>query len=137
MHPAGTSVTLSYRGSEFVLGPKSAQMFLEMLAKTPIRSQISTMRARPWGEFVVDRKKYYWHGNAVIRGSEDDERLWHGPLMQRLINDTRYLSDLKQVQVTLDKIENDPTVSKTPLEGPGAYPGSGDALHPITVPQSR
>lgn len=134
-YPVGTRVTLKYRSGEFVLGPKSAQLFLEMLANTPIRSQISMMPAAPWGEFAVDGNRYYWHGNAVIRGKGERERLWHGPLLQRLIYSTSGRSsslDSGEMQSILDKLENDPTVRNTPLEGPGAYPGGGDALHPIT-----
>ncbi len=133
-YPVGTRVVLKYHGNEFALGPNSARLFLEMLEKTPNRTQISMMPAAPRGMFVVDGRTYYWHGNAVIHGRKERERLWHGPLLQRMIYATighQFDTDPRKIQSILDQLESDPTVANTALEGPGAYPGGGDALHPI------
>ena len=78
---------------------------------------------------------YLWHGNAVIRGSGSDERLWHGPFLQRLL---QTIMDEKPkgreaFQKILDTLEKDPTVPNAKLNGPGAYPGGGDALHPARL----
>lgn len=120
----------------FQLGPKSARMFLDMLSKRPVHSSISEMPALPMGRFTVGSAVYSWHGNGVIRGKGADERLWYGPYLQRLIKDVQPIvgGDRKDLQKLLDDLEADDTVSMTPLEGPGAYPGGGDALHPTRFP---
>lgn len=91
------------------------------------------MPAAPIGVFTIGTTKYLWHGNAVIRDKGDNERLWHGPYLQKLI--TAYNKEKKEnrqrMQKILDALEKDHDITKTKMEGPGAYPGGGDALHPI------
>lgn len=137
-YPSGTAVSLNVDdipGGPVVLGPRSSQLFLSMIAKDSVHSEISSMPAAPLGVFTASTAIYEWHGNAVIRGTGTQERLWHGPFTQRLIVDWTK-SDLKDRQSLLrilTAIEEDPNVANTPLEGPGAYPGGGDALHPYII----
>ncbi len=141
VYAEGTRVTLTVRfpTSKHELGPRSSQLFLEMLKEQPIHTEISQMPAAPLGIFTVEGVDYLWHGNAVIRGHDREERLWHGPFLQRLIIAKTEEQPFGQdaMQKLLDELENDPTVAETPLEGPGAYPGGGDALHPtiLVVPK--
>jgi hypothetical protein len=137
-YPTGTAVKLKLYGTrepiQLHLGPKSAQLFLDMLARQPVHSEISQMPAAPYGKFSVQSAEYFWHGNAVIRGRGRSERLWYGPYLQRLIIDVMRLSyppRRDSIQGVLDSLERDPTVVNTPLQGPGQYPGGdNDALHP-------
>jgi hypothetical protein len=124
----GTPVSLNYRGQAFVLGPRSGQMFLQMLATTPLRSGVSRLPAAPMGEFIVDKKRYHWHGNAVVRGGGDRERLWYGPFTQRLIRSP--IGEPADMRRVLDELERDPTLADTPLDEPGAYPGAGKGGKP-------
>jgi hypothetical protein len=118
----------------FVLGPRSSKLFMAMLEQPPVSSHISSMPAAPMGVFTVAGTEYLWHGNAVIHGTGRDERLWHGPFLQRLISDVAAEGySPKDYQALLDNIEIDPNTSRTPTGGPGAYPGGSDALHPVSV----
>ena len=94
------------------------------------------MPAEPMGVFRVSGAEYLWHGNGVIRGTGPEERLWHGPFTQRLISDVTHAEkeDKQTLLGILAAIEADPNVANTPLDGPGAYPGGADALHPIPFP---
>lgn len=137
-HPPGTKITLTMGNvspDPFLLGPRSSQLILDMLTNQPVHTQISQMPALPMGVFRVGDAKYLWHGNGVIRGTGSDERLWHGPYLQRLIVSVMKESpgSRESVQRILDALESDPNVGSTPVEGPGAYPGGGDALHPARV----
>jgi len=135
VYPAGTKVVLNVRpgtpSDSIELGPKTAQLFLKMLAQPSIHTEISSMPAAPLGSFVVNGNHYAWHGNAVTRGIEAEERLWHGPFMQRLIRDYGN-AGYRDAAAILAAIEADPNVESTSVEGPGAYPGGTDALHPNT-----
>lgn len=93
------------------------------------------MPAAPMGTFTVGSTDYLWHGNGVIRGTGSQERLWHGPYLQRLITEVlRKQHDSREsIQQILDLLESDRTIAATPLEGPGAYPGGGDALHSVSL----
>jgi hypothetical protein len=142
VHPPGTKVALIMRDvspDSIQLGPRSAQLFLDMLARTSVHTRISSMPAAPMGTFTVGDANYLWHGNAVIRGTGAEERLWHGPFTQRLISDLMGSphDTRESVIAVLDAIEGDPAVADTPVQGPGAYPGGGDALHPIPVSQFK
>jgi len=103
-----------------------------MLSRRPIHTEISEMPALPIGRFAVASNEYFWHGNGVIRGRGAEERLWFGPYLQRLIIEVtrKGPSSRKEMQQILDDLEADDTVANTPLDGPAAYPGGGDALHP-------
>jgi hypothetical protein len=92
------------------------------------------MLAAPIGTFTVGSTDYLWFGNGVIRGTGHEERLWHGPYLQRLIIEVMRKEDLSResIQLILDALESDATVAATPLDGPGAYPSGGDALHPLS-----
>ncbi len=121
---------------QFQLGPKSAQLFLDMLTNQPVRSEVSQMPALPMGTFTVGTATYLWHGNGVIRDQGRDERLWHGPYLQKLINEVmgHKMDSRTAVQRILDALEQDSTVANTPLQGPGQYPGgANDALHPVIL----
>ena len=136
-YPSGMKVSFRMRVSPepFSLGPRSAQLFLDMLTNQPVHTEIGQMPALPMGTFMVGGTEYLWHGNGVIRGRGREERLWRGPYLQRLI--TAVMREdhgsRESVQHVLDGLEQDPTVATTPLEGPGAYPGGGDALHPARI----
>jgi hypothetical protein len=120
----------------FQLGPRSAQLFLDMLTNQPVHSEISQMDAAPMGTFIVGGTEYLWHGNGVIRGKGRDERLWSGSYLQRLIVDVMRQdhSTREAVQRILDTLEQDSTIASTPLQGPGQYPGgANDALHPARL----
>ena len=137
VYPAGTPVmfSVSYAADkQYLLGPQSKKLFLDMLARPPVHSQISSMPAAPMGSFIVAGNTYQWHGNGVIHGTGEDERLWQGKFLQRLIKDVMYESmpTGKKLAALLDAVERDPSIAATPMEGPGAYPGGGDALHPVT-----
>jgi hypothetical protein len=139
-YPAGTKITLTMRENpheQYQLGPRSSQLFLDMLTNQPVHSEIGQMPARPVGRFTVADVDYLWHGNGVIRGKDRDERLWHGPFLQRLIIEVMRLEGLKSrdsLQHILDALEKDATVESTPLQGPGQYPnGANDALHPAKL----
>jgi hypothetical protein len=135
-YPAGTPVSLTMRmvsPEPFQLGPKSSQLFLNMLTNQPVHSEISQMPAAPMGTFMVAGTHYLWHGNGVIRGTGRHERLWYGPYVQRLIIEImhREHSTRESVQHILDALEQDGTVATTSLQGPGQYPGgANNALHP-------
>src|SRR5690348_6704487 len=135
-YPVGTKVTLTMpmvSPDPFQLGPRSSQLFLDMLTNQPVHSEISQMPALPMGTFTVGGTKYLWHGNGVIRGKGREERLWHGPYLQRLIILVMHEEhgSRESVQRILDTLEQDSTVASTPLQGPGQYPGgANDALHP-------
>ena len=143
-HPAGAVVSLemwtSSSGEVFQLGARSSAHFLTMLQQTPIHTQISQMPAAPLGSFIVGNSEYYWHGNAVIRGKGRSEKLWHGTYLQGLINEMRQAGigthDRPAIQTILDKLESDPHLESVVVEGPGAYPGGRDALHPVTFDDS-
>jgi len=134
-YPPGTRVALKMGGSTYELGLRSSELFLDMLTNQPIHTEISKMPAAPMGTFTVCGVDYRWHGNGVTRGRGRKERLWYGPYLQRLIATVMQEdhSSPGSVQRILDALEMDPTVANTPLEGPGAYPGGGDALHPARL----
>ena len=140
LYPAGTEVSLeAWVASEapFTLGPRSSQLFLDMLSQEPVQSDISSMTAAPMGTFTVDGNGYDWHGNGVIRVTGQGERLWHGPFTQRLINDVmrKDHATRESMQSILDEIEQDAAVANTPVTGPGHYPGGvNDALLQPAVP---
>ncbi|MCP5522983.1 MAG: hypothetical protein H7A46_15710 [Verrucomicrobiales bacterium] len=138
-YPPGTRVTfemtrvMADEPIRIQLGPRSSQLFLDMLARPPVHSEVSRMPALPYGRFTVGEAEYLWHGNAVIRGKGRDERLWYGPFLQRLIQDVKPVPvpvERKEIiQSIFDALEQDPTVADTPLQGPGQYPGgANDAL---------
>lgn len=106
-----------------------------MLTNQPAHSEISQMPALPMGAFRVADAEYLWHGNGVIRGTGREERLWHGPYLQRLIAAVMREPhrNRESVQRILDALECDSTVASTPVDGAGAYPGGGDALHPVCM----
>lgn len=136
IHPPDSKVSLvvGFGSREPIpLGPRSSQLLLQMLAGPSVHTDISTMDARPMGTFIVGEVAYLWHGNGVTRGTGNEERLWRGPFTQRLISDIMATQSFtRESAVTLlSVIESDPTVATTPVEGPGAYPGGGDALHPL------
>jgi len=136
-YPSGTKVTLRMEDiltEPFQLGPRSSQLVLDMLTNQPIHSNISQATALPMGTFTVGDTQYLWHGNAVIRGKGRNERLWHGPYLQRLIADVvrEHPRDHLSLQRILDKLESDSTVATTALAGPGAYPGAGDGWRVFT-----
>lgn len=135
VYPAGTKVVLNVRSGtpsdSIELGPKATQLFLKMLAQPSIHTEISSMPALPLGYFTVNGNRYSWHGNAVTRGIEAEERLWSGPFMQRLIRDYGN-AGYQNAAAILATIEKDPAVESTSVEGPGAYPRGTDALHPNT-----
>jgi hypothetical protein len=144
LYPPNTPVVLTtwivsldsptHAEESFQLGPKSARLFLDMLSKRPFHSNISEMPALPMGRFTVGGADYYWHGNGVIRGKGADERLWSGPYLQRLLKEVRLIGgDRESLLQLLNALEADDTVAATPLDGPGAYPGGGDALHPTEI----
>jgi hypothetical protein len=137
-YPVGTKVTLAMRVSPepFQLGPRSSQLFLDMLTNQPVHSEISQMPASPMGKFTVGSTEYLWHGNGVIHGKGRSERLWHGPYLQRLITEVmrEEHGSRESVQRILDALEQDGTVASTPLQGPGQYPGgANDTLHPARL----
>lgn len=119
----------------FQLGPRSSQLFLKMLTNVPIHTEISQMPAAPMGKFTVGGTNYLWHGNGVIRGTGREERLWHGPYLQRLIIEVmqKPSASREAIQGILDGLENDRGVADTAVDGPGAYPGGTDALHPVSI----
>ena len=142
VYPPGTKVSLVMRfvsPDSIQLGPRSAQLFLDMLARPSVHTRISSMPAAPMGTFTVGDENYLWHGNAVIRGTGDDERLWHGPFTQRLISE--FMGSVhntrESVLAVLNAIESDPAVADTPVQGPGAYPRGGDALHTVPISQFK
>ena len=120
----------------FQLGPRSSQLFLDILTNQPVHSEISQMPALPMGAFTAGGTEYLWHGNGVIRGQGRSERLWYGPYLQRLIIEVmrEKHGSRESVQRILDALEQDSTVASTPLQGPGQYPGgANDALHPARL----
>src|SRR5436190_14512243 len=135
----GTRVTLTMSTispEPFQLGPRSSQIFLDMLTNQPVHREISQMPASPMGTFNVGRAAYLWHGNGVIRGEGRDERLWHGSYVQRLIVEVmrEKHNSRESVQSMLEALEQDSAVASTPLQGPGQYPGgANDALHPARL----
>ena len=133
----GTRVTVTIGAQgPFILGPKSSQLFLDMLTNQPVHSEIGQMPATPLGEFTVGTNKYLWHGNAVIRGEGRKERLWYGPYLQKLVNEVLpiFSGDRDPIQHVLEALEQDSSVASTPLQGPGQYPGgANDALHPTKI----
>ncbi len=136
LYPPGTAVTLRmwFLREPLQLGPRSSQLFLDMLAAQPVHSRISEMPAKAMGVFTVSGTDYYWHGNGVIHSFGRNERLWHGAYLQRLIRvDLGSEMNRESLQRFLDSLEQDPTVESTPLDGPGAYPGGRDALHPVRM----
>lgn len=133
IYPAGTVVLFEWdlaEGEPIPLGPNSTKMFLDMLAQPSVHSHISSMTAAPIAYFHIGYTVYAMHGNAVTRGRGPEERLWHGPFLQRLITDAMNQSDDSRAALVkvLNTIEQDPDVAKTSLEGPGAYPGGGPAI---------
>src|SRR4051794_22712903 len=106
LYPTGTAVTLKMRilspesisNEQFKLGPRSSQLFLDMLTNLPVHSEISRMPAAPYGRFSIGTVDYLWHGNAVIRGTGRAERLWHSPYLQRLIIEVTGKKDLTNRQ---------------------------------------
>jgi hypothetical protein len=143
-YPPATAVTFEMTHAmtreliQIQLGPKSARLFLDMLAQQPVHSEISQMPALPYGKFTVEGAEYFWHGNGVIRGRGRSERLWYGPYLQRLIVDVMRVpipvERKDSIQRIFDALEQDPTVANTPLQGPGQYPGAAnDALHPARL----
>lgn len=120
---------------EFSLGPKSGNHFITLLSEVPVHTSISEMPADPIGYFYVGETEYIWHGNAVIRGEGKYERLWHGRYLQSLIN-AIYRGGFEDpteetLREILSELEQNPPMVDVQLEGPGAYPGGGDALHPV------
>ena len=95
------------------------------------------MPAAPYGVFSVAGVDYLWHGNGVIRGEGRSERLWHGPFLQRLVREFHKHGgiDADVVRKILESLENDPSIASAPMEGPGAYPGGADDLHPVPLPK--
>ena len=140
IYPAGTTVTLTIREispTPFQLGPRSSKLFLDMLTNQPVHSQISQMPAYPLGRFTVGSNLYLWHGNGVIRGKDRHERLWHGAFVQRLVRERMSwgTNAPEEMLKILDKLEADPSVADTRIDGPGQYPGgANDALHPSERP---
>ena len=138
-YPVGTKVTLTMRmvsPDAFQLGPRSSQLFLDMLTNQPVHSEISQMHALPMGTFTAGGTEYLWHGNGVIHGKGRSERLWHGPYLQRLITEVmrEEHGSRESVQRILGTLEQDSTVASTALQGPGQYPGgANDALHPARL----
>ena len=132
----GSTVFLEMRhpaAQTFELGPKSTALFLDMLTNQPVRSAIGQMPALPLGTFIVGTNRLLWHGNGVILGKGSQERLWHGPFLQRLAEEKMKSTwdDPGATQRILDLLENDPSVPSTPLGGPGQYPGgANNALNP-------
>lgn len=120
----------------FQLGPRSSQLFLDILTNQPERSEISQMPAFPMGKFTAGDTEYLWHGNGVIRGKGRSERLWHGSYLERLIAVVmrEEHGSREAMQRILDTLEHDSTVASTLLQGPGQYPGgANDALHPARL----
>lgn len=117
------------------LGPNATQLFLKMLKTKPVHSQISQMTAAPMGIFTIGDKEYQWHGNGVTLGGGREERLWSGPYLQRLINAVMKgpCNTPEDMALILSILEADLQLGNTPMEGPGAYPGGGDALNPMGV----
>jgi len=109
-----------------VLPPHLAKGFVEMLQSQPIHSEISTADAAPYGYFEVGDKHYLWHGNAVIYGEGAEEKLWHGPVTQVLINRWSNAGFGNLQQVVSNITEDD--LKAVPLDGPGAHPGGTDGF---------
>ena len=120
------------------LGPRSTKLFLEMLTRPSVHMEISSMPALPMGAFKAGGVEYLWHGNGVIHGTGNEERMWHGPFTQRLIADVAKAGyETKEISSILNAIEQDPSVSDSTVGGPGAYPGGSDALHPVPTEQFK
>ena len=136
--PTNTPVTFRvFNGSSttYTLPPKLAANFIQMLGKPAIHTQISQMPALPNGFFSAGSYHFDWHGNAVIEGSADSERLWSGPLLQLFIQSKLYPKKPEEIQALLDDWEAHPEqFNAIKMDGPGAYPGGGDALHPAGLP---
>jgi hypothetical protein len=120
------------------LRPRSTKLFLEMLARPSVHTEISSMPALPMGSFKVGGVEYLWHGNGVIRGTGSEKRMWQGPFTQRLIEEVAKEGYAPQtIPSILNTIEEDPSVADTTVSGPGAYPGGSDALHPLPATQFK
>lgn len=132
--PEATPITFDLNTSTYTLPPKLAAEFRRMVAQPGIHSEITSMPAAPIGSFAAGEWRFDWHGNAVIEGNKETERLWSGPLLQLLIRSSPYDKKPAELQAILDDLEAHPErLKETKVEGPGAYLGGGDALHPITT----